>query len=343
MTQLHNPRLVFNAIPRGLPDPKHVFRCIDEHLCLESASLEGGVLVEAIALSVDPYMRNRMREPDTPGDMPAFRIGEIITGFGVARVLRSDATEFQVGMHVYGFMPFQRYAIFPSGDSQSHGMPALSLKILQNPYNLPWSYFTGAGEVIYIPAAAGAVGHMLVQMAKLKSLKVIASCGSDEKVAFVKSLGADHVFNWRTTDLQTELEKEGPIDIYFDGVGGRTLEIAIDNAAQRARFIICGMISQYNTSTEESYGIKNLWLLNRKRIRMEGYIVVDWDQKYSEEFYGTVPQQLASGKLQYKEHIYHGLESAGEAIVDQLTGKNLGKSVLILDETKYTGVPNTST
>jgi NADPH-dependent curcumin reductase CurA len=97
---------------------------------------------------------------------------------------------------------------------------------------------------------------VLVQFAKAQGLKVIASCGSDQKVSLVKSLGADHVFNYKTADTAAELKAHGPVDIYFDLVGGPTLEAAIENAAHKARFVICGMISQYNTDMKEAYGVR---------------------------------------------------------------------------------------
>ncbi|KAG1866680.1 hypothetical protein F4604DRAFT_1778258 [Suillus subluteus] len=329
-----NQRIIFNEMPNGLPNPK-----------------TRGILVKALAFSLDPYMRNRMRPVDIPGDIDAFPLGETITGFSVAVVLRSETPLIQAGQHVYGFMHYQRYSVIPSIDANALGMKGLSLKVLDNKYNLPWRYYVGIlgmsgqtayyglkdisnpkpGETLYISAACGAVGHLVVQLAKAQGLKVIASCGSDQKVSLVKSLGADHVFNYKTADTAAELKAHGPIDIYFDLVGGPTLEAAINNLACNARLVICGMISQYNSATNEAYGIRNLWLLNRYRAKMQGLVVIDWADKYLDEFHDTVPRDLAAGKLKYLEHVYHGMDRVGEALVDLLVGNNVGKSVLVLE------------
>jgi len=187
------------------------------------------------------------------------------------------------------------------------------------------------GQTLFVTSACGAVGHLVVQHAKNLGLKVIASCGSEEKVAIVRGLGADHVFNYRTSDVAEELRKHGPIDIYFDNVGGPTLEAAIENANQNARFVICGMVSQYNTHITESYGIRNLWLLSRYRIRMEGFVVTDWHPKYHQEFFELVPKDISKGRIKYIAHLFHGLHTTGSAFVDMLKGRNTGKTVIILD------------
>lgn len=348
-----NPRIIFNEIPHGLPNPKTSL-IVDNTLSidLDNVPLQGGILVKALAFSLDPYMRNRMRPVDIQGDIDAFPLGETINGFSVAVVLRSETPLIQAGQHVYGFMHYQRYSVIPSIDAAVLGMKGLSLQVLDNKYNLPWRYYVGIlgmsgqtafyglkdisnpkpGETLYISAACGAVGHLVVQLAKAQGLKVIASCGSDQKVSLVKSLGADHVFNYKTADTAAELNAHGPIDIYFDLVGGPTLEAAIDNLACNARIIICGMISQYNSGADEAYGVRNLWLLNRYRARMQGLVVIDWADKYLDEFHDTVPQDLAAGKLKYLEHVYHGMDKVGEALVDLLVGNNVGKSVLVLED-----------
>lgn len=112
-------------------------------------------------------------------------------------------------------------------------------------------------------AVCGVVCHLVVQLAKAQGLKVIATCGSNQKVSLVKSLGADHVFNYKTADTAAELQVHSPIDLYFDLVGGPTLEAAINNFACNARLIICGMISQYNLGTSEVYGVRNLWFFEQ--------------------------------------------------------------------------------
>ncbi|EGO00257.1 hypothetical protein SERLA73DRAFT_160203 [Serpula lacrymans var. lacrymans S7.3] len=337
LTMLVNPRIIFNEIPVGLPDTNTLVVDNSQSMDLESVPVQGGVLVKTLALSLDPYMRNRMRPVDVPGDMPALPLGETVTGFGVGVVLRSETPLIKVGDHVYGFMPYQQYIVVPSIGANSLAMQGLGLQVLENKYNVPWRYYVGIlgmsgqtayyglkditnpkpGETLFVSAASGAVGHFVVQLAKAQGLKVIASCGSDEKVKLVQGLGADHVFNYKTANTMEELKRHGPIDVYFDNVGGATLEAAIENAAQKARFVLCGM---------------NLWLLSRYRVKMEGLIMTDWVDKYLDEFLEVVPRDLASGKLKYLEHVYHGMDKVGQAFVDLFTGGNVGKSVIVLEE-----------
>ncbi|KAH8110288.1 hypothetical protein DFH11DRAFT_1547594 [Phellopilus nigrolimitatus] len=358
-----NPRLVFSAVPNGLPVPGETTTYdTSQTIDLDTVDLNGGFLVRLLAVSLDPYMRNRMRPADVEGDMVAFDLGGTVTGFGVGEVLRSESATVKAGEHVYGFMPYQHYVVFPNMDSSVGGLQALMLSVVTNEHKLPWRYFVGAlgmtgqtayyglkdisnpkpGETIYISAASGAVGTILIQLAKSLGLKVIASAGSDAKVALAQSLGADHAFNWRTADTRAELKAHGPLDIFFDNVGGATLEAAIENAAQRARFVICGAVSVYNDDISNAYGVRNLWLVNRYRIklgtdpdlllydRMEGFIVIDWHEKYLSEFYATMPGKLARGEIRYVEHVYHGLDAASQGLVDVLTGKTVGKAVVVI-------------
>jgi len=158
---------------------------------------------------------------------------------------------------------------------------------------------------------------------------VIASAGSDEKVKFLKAIGADVAFNYKTTDTREVLAKEGPINLFWDHVGGETLEIALDSAAQRATFIECGMISVY---TDGPKPISNLFNIIQKELRIYGLIVTSLDHKYGAEFREVVPAMVARGELKYLEHVIKGLEHAEEAIVGVLKGENVGKSVIMVAE-----------
>jgi len=309
--------------------------------------------VKVLALSLDPYMRNRMRPAGSVGDFPEFDLDRVITGFGVARVLRSEAPSIAAGQHVYGFMPYQQYTVFEAlqtSEAEGDGMAALGLRVINNEYNLPWSHFVGAcgmtgqtayyglkeptkakaGETLFVAAASGAVGQMVVQLAKLQGLKVIATAGSDEKVALVKSLGADHVFNYKTSDVNAELQKHGPVNIYFDLVGGEILDAAIANCAQQARILICGSVSQYNQDPSARHGIKNMWLTHRTRTTIYGYIVIDWESQYLKEFTAAMPKLISDGKVKVVEHVYRGLAHTGQGLLDMLTGKCVGKAVVVL-------------
>ncbi|KAI0083057.1 hypothetical protein BDY19DRAFT_981056 [Irpex rosettiformis] len=353
MAPVTNPRLLFTQIPTGLPNAEAVFTYDNLATIDLEADLHGGLLVKILCLSLDPYMRNRMRSADTEGDMPAFPLGEVVTGFGVGVILRSESAEFPAGQHVGGFMPYQHFAIFGNAKSSAVDMPALGLTVLENPHGLPWRLFVGnlgmtgqtayyalkdvseakPGETIFISAAAGAVGLLLVQLACAKGMKVIASCGSNDKADLLRSLGAAHVINRRTDDINAELRKVGPIDIYIDHVGGQALEAAIENAAMNARIVICGAISTYNgVSRDNAYGVRNLWLVNRYRITIRALVVIDWHGRYLEEFWRVMPSEIATGNIKCFEHVCYGLGEAGRGFVDMMEGRSVGKAVIVLSE-----------
>ena len=158
---------------------------------------------------------------------------------------------------------------------------------------------------------------------------MIGSAGSDEKVQWLKKeLAFDHAFNYKTANVKTELAKCDPLNIYFDNVGGDQLEAALDAAANYARFIECGMISRYNKS--EAHGIRNLMQVVAKRLKLEGFIILDQakNESFNKEFYSKVPKWIATGELKVKEDVTKGLEQAPEAIVGIFEGKNFGKAVV---------------
>jgi len=255
-------------------------------------------------------------------------------------VIRSEFSGVKAGDHVYGVMPFQQYFIRNNLDR---------LKILENPHNLPWSTFVGVlgmpgqtaymawkeyskakkGETVFVSAGAGAVGSIVIQLAKLDGLKVIGSAGSEEKVKFMKELGADVAFNYKTTSTDEILAKEGPIDVYWDNVGGETLDASLVNAVKGARFIECGMISGYNTGGQP---IKNLGEVVSRSITMQGFIVSNLYPKLATSFFAEMPIKVVSGDIQHREHVFD-LAHSSEAILAVLKGQNTAKAVIhVADE-----------
>jgi len=340
MAPVKNSRHLFQEIPTGYPEPgKTTVHDDSQTIDLENVPLNGGFLVKILVLSIDPYIRGRMRDSSIKGYIPPFTLGEPLNNFGVARVLRSESSAFKPGDHIYGMLPFQEYFL---------GQDAKQFRLLKNEEGLPWSAYLGVcgmpgqtayyawkewaspkkGEVAFVTAAAGPVGSTVLQLAKADGCKVIASAGTDEKVAFVSSIGADVAFNYKSVPTSKILEKEGPLNIYWDNVGGETLEAAITAADSYARFIECGMISQYNT--KEPYGIKNFFLTVSKQLKFYGFIVTSLQGKYEEQFYQEIPRRVASGEIKYLEDATRGLDQAGEAILDVLTGRNKGKKVIVV-------------
>ncbi|KAJ2913881.1 hypothetical protein MD484_g6543, partial [Candolleomyces efflorescens] len=338
MAPVTNGRVLFNEVPKGFPEPgKTLVYDESEKIDVDAVNLDGGFLVKTLDLSVDPYMRGRMRSPEVKSYSPAYPLGQSITGFGVGVVVRSESSEVKVGDHVYGLLKYQQYDLYKSAEG---------LSVLDNKYNLPWSYFVGvtgmpgktaymawkeyssakAGETVFVSGGAGPVGSFVIQLAKTQGLKVIASAGSEDKVEFIKSLGADVAFNYKTTNTLETLQAHGPIDIYWDNVGGETLEAALTAANVHARFIECGMISAYNSPTPPP--IRNLIMVVAKSISIFGFIVSRLHDKYEAAFYEEVPKLVSEGKLKYKEQVYEGLEQAGLAVLEVQQGKNLAKAVV---------------
>ncbi|TFK22716.1 alcohol dehydrogenase [Coprinopsis marcescibilis] len=337
MAPVTNARVLFNEIPTGYPEPGRA-TVYDESktIDVDTVALDGGILVKTLYLSVDPFLREMMQEPDEESFSPAYIIGEPIYGYGVGVAVRSENGDVKPGDNVYGLFSFQSYNILPNLDE---------FRIIENKHNLPLSYYVGVagmpgktafmawkeysrskkGEVAFVSTGAGPVGSFVIQLAKLDGMKVIGSAGSDEKVEYMKSIGADVAFNYKTTNTLEVLKKEGPLDVFWDNVGGETFEAALETARKGARFIECGMITVYNDGGKP---VKNIYNIVTKSLSVNGFIVTDLEPKYSKEFYNTVPQLVASGQLKYREHVYEGLESAGEALLAVQMGTNKAKAVI---------------
>ncbi|KAG9316551.1 alcohol dehydrogenase [Chiua virens] len=357
MAPTTNARAIFNEVPTDYPVPgRTVVYDTTQTIDLENVPLNGGILLKTLVLSIDPYLRGRMRDSTVKSYNVPFQLGQPLQNYGVGVVLRSETPAFNPGDHVSGILSFEEYSVV------TH-IGAFMITKIENKHNLPWSVFVGAvgmpgataysgwkeyaqakkGEVAFISTGAGAVGSLVIQIAKRDGLKVIASAGSDEKVAFMKELGADVVFNYKTTKASEVLEKEGPIDVYWDNVGGETLEAALAVAAKNARFIECGMISGYNTKPypvmvslrSESLGPslythQNLMQIISREIKIYGFIVHSIHSKHKDAFDVEMPALIASGELKFKEDISKGLQSAGETILAVQKGTNTGKSVIVV-------------
>ncbi len=180
------------------------------------------------------------------------------------------------------------------------------------------------GETVFVSGAAGAVGSVAGQIAKLKGCRVIGSAGTPEKVAWVRELGFDEAFDYRETDTREAL-REG-IDVYFDNVGGATLEAAIGALRQNGRVVACGAISQYN-ATEAQPGPRNLFMVVTKRLRIEGFIVSDHYDRFP-AFLADMGAWVGEGKVRYRETIVEGIENAPAAFVGLLQGDNVGKMLV---------------
>ncbi|MGE6179581.1 NADP-dependent oxidoreductase [Aeromonas salmonicida] len=300
---------------------------------------EGEVRVANQWLSVDPYMRGRMTEAKSY--VPPFALNSALDGGAIGTVQDSRHPDFAVGDRVSSMLGW-RDSLVAKADQLTRlpdtTLPAqLFLGALGMPGMTAWVGLNRiarlqAGETVLVSAASGAVGSMVVQLAKRAGARVIGSTGSADKVAYLKTLGADEVINYRETpDLDAELTRLAPegINVYFENVGGAMLDAALNNMAVHGRIVLCGLIDQYNSKGEAS-GPRNLSQVIRKRLTMQGLIVSDHWQHYG-EFLAEVIPAFEAGALQAEETIYQGLASMPQAFIGLFEGRNTGKMLVKLD------------
>ncbi|ONF96883.1 NADP-dependent oxidoreductase [Sphingomonas jeddahensis] len=318
------------ARPKGLPQPSD-FDLID----LPAAPLsEGEVRVANTWLSVDPYMRGRMN--DVKSYVPPFVLGEPMQGGALGEVIESNAPDVPVGTRVQHMLGWRDEAVLPAAQVQK--LPDIDVpeQAFLGQFGMPGmtAYFgllqvaeAREGDVVFVSAAAGAVGSTVVQIAKAKGMTVIGSAGGAEKCAWVKSLGADAVIDYKAGDVVQALADAAPqgIDVYFDNVGGDHFDAALLAARLHARFAICGMIDIYNEGQPQS--LKYLFKVIGARIAIKGFLVGDHLAGVA-DFYRDMGEWLAAGKLTREETVHEGLETAPQAFLGLFTGGNRGKMLV---------------
>jgi len=296
---------------------------------------DGEILVEVLYLSLDPSLRGQLN--DRRSYVPPVQIGAVMNGASASRVLASKSKLVQPGEYVYAATGWQQYKILKAGTFE----PASAYPGLQQPQDMlsamgltgvtAWYGVTQigepkAGETFVVSGAAGATGSVAGQIAKLKGARVVGIAGSDEKCKWlVDDLGFDAAVNYKAPDWRQKLKEATPnfIDVYYDNVGGEILDAALARAKEHARFVICGVISQYNSSSPA--GIKNIHQVVTMRIKMQGFIIFDAQKQYAQarKELGT---WLAEGKIKKNETIIKGgLEKAEQGLVDLFRGVNQGK------------------
>ncbi len=291
---------------------------------------DGEVLVRNVLVSVDPYMRGRMTGVRTY--VGGFDIGDVIDGGAVGRVVASRADGFAEGDWVRSMLGWRDTGVAPATTltklDPSLAPPGAALGVLGMPGFTAWVGLDeiGAlqeGETVYVSGAAGAVGSVACQIAKLRGCRVIGSAGSAEKVEWLRSLGVE-AFDYRQTPAKDALA-DG-IDVYFDNVGGEQLESALFALRDFGRVIACGAISRYNDARPEP-GPRNLAFIVSKRLRVQGFIVTDHFARFG-EFLAEVGPWVAAGKVEGRETIVDGLENAPAAFAGLFRGDNVGKMLV---------------
>ena len=332
-----NRRIVLAARPRGMPTPQD-FR-LDE-VAVPTPD-EGQLLLRTLYLSLDPYMRQLMNEIG-PTYAPSVALGEPMVGGTVSRVVASRHPQFRAGELVLSNAGWQDYALSDGGDLVALGemaQPSLALGGLGMP---AFTAYVGLldigqpkpGETVVVAAATGAVGAIVGQIAKLKGARVVGVAGGADKCRYaVEDLGFDACLDRHAPDLAQRLAEAcaDGIDVYFENVGGEVFDAVLPLLNIGARVPVCGVIAHYNDETLPA-GPNRLpqltAMLVQKRIRMQGFVILDHYADRYEAFRRDMDHWLASGQVKAREHRVDGLERAPTAFADLLEGRNFGKLVV---------------
>lgn len=298
---------------------------------------EGEVLIRNIYMSVDPYMRGRMNEGKSY--VPPFGLGKPLEGGCVGEVVISRNDRFLRGDYALGQQGWREYYI-SDGSGLTKVDPAVApVQTYLGPLGMTGlTAYVGfldigkprQGDTVFVSAASGAVGSIVSQIAKIKGCRVVGSAGSDEKISWLLEMaGIDAAINYKKVgDLSAELAGLCPegIDIYFENVGGKHLEAALDNMKLFGRIVLCGMISMYN-ATQREPGPWNLFLAIARSLTLRGFIVLDHMDKLA-RFFSDMGQWIREGRIKWKETVVEGIENAPGAFIGLFKGENLGKMLV---------------
>lgn len=325
------------ARPQGWPTP--------QDFALREAPVrepeEGEILVRNLHLSVDPYMRGRMN--DVKSYVPPYKLDHAMDGGAVGVVLASRAEGYAPGDHVSHWLGWREYATLPAEHAQRVSADLAPLSAYLGVLGMPGlTAYAGIlevaalreGDAVFVSGAAGAVGSMVGQIARLKGAsRVVGSAGSREKVELLtEKYGFDAAFNYKEAPVWEQLKQAAPdgVDVYFDNVGGDHLEAAINALNVHGRIAVCGMIAQYN-ATEAPAAPRNLTSVVRKRLRIQGMLVND-HAALRPQFMEDVSAWIRAGQLNYQETVVHGIDNAVDAFLGLLRGQNTGKMIVGLED-----------
>ncbi|WP_394614057.1 NADP-dependent oxidoreductase [Lentzea sp. JNUCC 0626] len=299
---------------------------------------DGQILVRNVVMSVDPYMRGRMN--DVKSYVPPFQVGAPLDGGAVGEVVTSNSPDFAVGDHVLHGLGWRDYAVVNAAHAVKVDGNLAPLSTYLGVLGMPGlTAYAGLlataefkpGDTVFVSGAAGAVGQIVGQIARLKgAARVIGSAGSADKVKYLtEELGFDAAFNYKDGPVLKQLAEAAPdgIDVYFDNVGGEHLEAAIEVMKLNGRITMCGAISQYNDSVKPT-GPGNMIQILAKRLTLRGMLVGD-HKALQPQFIKEVAAWIASGELKYSETVIEGgARQAPAAFLGMLRGENTGKMLV---------------
>lgn len=324
---------LLSSRPTGEPTPDN-FELVETDVeSLDSRE----VLVRTQYLSVDPYMRGRMRDLDAESYAEPWDIGDPMQAGVVGEVIESEHPSYDAGDTVTGRLLWADYAVADGDELRKvdprRGPVSTALGVLGMPGIT--AYFgtldvgdVSAGDTVVVSGAAGAVGSVVGQIAALSGCRVVGVAGSDEKVGWLEAIGFDAGINYKTEDVPTRLNEACPdgVDVYFDNVGGPITDAVWPLLNVRARVAVCGQISMYN-ATETPTGPRKLMQLIQSRARVEGFLVSDYEHRWDEAL-EQLSTWVENGDIEYREHIVEGLENAPEAFLGLFDGTNIGKQLV---------------
>jgi NADPH-dependent curcumin reductase CurA len=332
-----NRQITLAARPVGFPKASD-FALVETPMPTQEA---GQFLVRVVYLSVDPYMRGRMS--DAPSYAAPVAIGGVMGGGTVGRVVSSQHADFQPGDFVEGMFGWQEYALSdgkmvrkvdPLAAPLETNLSVLGLTGLTAYFGLLDICDPKPDETVVVSGAAGAVGSIVGQIAKIKGCRVVGIAGSDMKVDYLTNeLNFDAAFNYKTvTQYEDELKKLCPkgIDVYFDNVGGAITDAVFRRINPMARVSICGQISQYNLAKPEA-GPRLLSILLMRQAKAHGFLVFQFAARY-DEARAQLAEWVRSGKIKHREEFINGLPNAPRAFLHMLAGGNLGKQLVKISE-----------
>ncbi|XP_077331379.1 prostaglandin reductase 1-like [Lithobates pipiens] len=296
---------------------------------------DGELLLQSEFWSVDPYMR--------PYSVQALKDGDVMMGTQVARVVESKNPAFAVGDYYVARAGWTTHFIsdgkelralpsnWPESLSRSLALGSVGMPGVTAYIGLKQICDPKPGEVLLVNSAAGAVGTIVGQIAKIKGCKVVGSAGSDEKVAYLKEIGFDEAFNYKTvSSLEEALKAASPegYDCYFENVGGKFADVALQQMKNFGRIAVCGCISTYNDSVPQTGPYAQLVILF-KQLRIEGFLIFSYEDKpIYEEGQKQLLEWILEGKLKYNEHITNGFENMPSGFIGMLNGENTGKAII---------------
>ena len=296
---------------------------------------DGDVLVKNLWLSLDPYMRGRMS--DAKSYAKGVELGEVMQGQTVGEVLESKHPGFQAGDHVLTQLGWQTHGVARGNELNKVDGKRAPLSYYLGVLGMPGltAYFglyeigqPRAGNTLVVSAASGAVGSVVGQLGKAAGCRVVGIAGGPAKCEYVvKELGFDACLDYKAGNLREQLKAAAPggVDVYFENVGGEIMDTVMARMNPFSRMIVCGLISDYNTT--EPYAMKMVRAILVNRIKVQGMIVFDWQSRYPEGI-KAIAALLAQGKMKYRESVSEGIESAPEAFIGLLKGKNFGKQLV---------------